>query len=151
MSKPYWMEIAEAEIGQKEVKGGENPRILSYHATTTLKAKEDEVPWCSSFVNWCMVQAGIKGTNSAAAKSWLSWGVSVEEPQPGCICIIRQKTAGQDRATGSISGYHVAFFNKTEGGRIFLTGGNQGDQVKVSSFGLQSYEVMGYRWPEGMG
>jgi hypothetical protein len=37
---PY--EIARREIGQKEVRGGENPRILEYHATTTLGAREDE-------------------------------------------------------------------------------------------------------------
>jgi hypothetical protein len=47
---PY--EIAKAELGTTEVPGTQNnPRILEYHATTTLKATTDEVPWCSSFVN----------------------------------------------------------------------------------------------------
>ena len=55
--KPKWLEIALKEVGVSEIKGGENKRILEYHASTTLKAKEDEIPWCSSFVNWCMVQA----------------------------------------------------------------------------------------------
>ncbi|WP_224984859.1 TIGR02594 family protein [Geomonas agri] len=67
-----WMGIARKEIGQKEVAGHrDNPRILSYHATTTLKATDDETPWCSSFVNWCLKQAGVKGTDSAAATSWV--------------------------------------------------------------------------------
>ncbi|KKK66354.1 hypothetical protein LCGC14_2964930, partial [marine sediment metagenome] len=43
-------------------------------------ASEDETPWCSSFVNFCVCEAGynpIKETGSARARSWLSWGVGV--------------------------------------------------------------------------
>lgn len=144
--KPKWLEIAEGEIGQHEVRGGENPRILLYHSTTTLKAKEDEIPWCSSFVNWCVTSAGIQGTNSAAAKSWLDWGVACE-PKEGAICVIKSKAAGSDHATGSASGYHVGFYLKEEEGRLSLLGGNQADSVKVSSFGLGAYEIVGIRWP----
>lgn len=147
MIKPKWLEIAEGEIGQHEIKGGENPRIIAYHASTTLGAKEDEVPWCSSFVNWCITQSGISGTNSAAAKSWITWGKGIDTPVLGCICVIKQKQKGHDAATGSASGYHVAFWIKEENGRVSLLGGNQGDQVKASSFGLGSYEICGYRMP----
>ncbi|RJQ44802.1 MAG: TIGR02594 family protein [Gaiellales bacterium] len=146
--KHKWLEIAEQEMGQHEVKGKvDNPRIVEYHSTTTLRADNDEVPWCSSFVNWCVEQAGIKGTGSAAAKSWLNWGRTIAVPEEGCICVIKQKRTGHDAATGSTSGYHVAFWLKEEGGRAFLLGGNQADQVKVSSFGLKSYEICGYRMP----
>jgi len=144
-----WMLHAESEIGQHEVKGGENPFIIECHATCTLKATEDETPWCSAFVNWCLSQAGIHGTNSAAAKSWLTWGDKLEAPRHGCIVVIRQKLKGQDSGTGSTSGYHVAFFDHIQDGRIYLLGGNQSDSVKISSFGLVSYEVIGYRWPKG--
>jgi len=144
--KPKWLEIAEKEIGVQEKRGGENPRIIKYHSSTSLKAKEDEIAWCSSYVNWCVTQAGVKGTNSAAAISWLNWGVPTE-PKEGAIVIIRQKQKSNDKATGSSSGNHVAFFKEIKEGRIFLLGGNQSDQVKISSFGLGSYEVLGYRWP----
>lgn len=147
MSKPKWLEIAEAETGVTEKRGGENPRIIEYHASTTLKAREDEIPWCSSFVNWCMSKAGLKGTGSAAAISWAAWGDRITEPREGCVVVIRQRKKGADQATGSSSGNHVAFFKKIENGRIFLLGGNQGDSVKVSSFGLGSYDVIAYRWP----
>jgi hypothetical protein len=67
-----WMAVAMREIGQKEIRGPEhNPRIIEYHAATTLKASTDETPWCSSFVNWCLRQVSIAGTNSAAAVSWI--------------------------------------------------------------------------------
>jgi len=146
--RPRWMEIAEDEIGIKEVKGGENPRILEYHASTTLKAKEDEIPWCAAFVNWCLVKAGCKTTNSAAAISFATLGERLTSPKEGCVVVIRQRKSGQDQATGSSSGNHVAFFQKIADNRIYLLGGNQSDQVKVSSFGLSSYDVVAYRWPE---
>lgn len=148
MSKPRWYEIAEAEEGQKEVRGGENPRILEYHSATTLKAREDEIPWCASFVCWCLEQAGMKSTKSAAAISYATFGLDMIDPQPGCIVVIRQRKKGTDKATGSSSGNHVAFFDHIVDNRIYLLGGNQSDSVKVSGFNLASYDVVAYRWPE---
>jgi peptidoglycan hydrolase-like protein with peptidoglycan-binding domain len=40
-----WMAVAMKEIGQREIRGTvHNPRIISYHATTTLWAHTDETP-----------------------------------------------------------------------------------------------------------
>jgi len=147
MNKPAWLAIAEKELGQHEVIDGDNKRIVEYHASTSLKATKDEVPWCSSFVNWCIVQAGFKGTNSAAAKSWIKWGQELLMPEIGCVCIIRQRGKGADSATGSSSGYHVAFWISEGDGLIHLLGGNQSDQVKISRFKMSSYEILGYRRP----
>ena len=144
---PEWVSIAIKELGIKELKDGDNSRIVEYADTTSLHAKQDEVPWCSSFVNWCLKQAGIKGTNSAAAISWLDWGVSIDEPIDGCICVIKRKEGGKDKATGSSSGYHVAFWISQDKESVHLLGGNQSDQVKISSFMLRSYEIAGYRMP----
>jgi len=98
-----WMEIAKKEIGQKEIAGKDNnARIVQYHSTTTLKATKDETPWCSSFVNWVMTQSGYKGTNSASAFSWKSWGKRVSEPCSGAIAVFDHgKGAG-----------HVGFVSK---------------------------------------
>ena len=53
-------EIARAEKGVHEIGGVKhNERILAYHQATRLKAQADEVSWCSAFVNWCYVQAGL--------------------------------------------------------------------------------------------
>jgi uncharacterized protein (TIGR02594 family) len=144
-----WMTIAEAELGVHEdaMPGYHNQRILEYHQATSLKATTDEVPWCSSFVNWVMKQAGYRGTNSALAKSWLSWGQSFEHPREGAIVVIKKKGASSDSATGSSTGFHVAFYVSSSQAHIRLLGGNQGDQVKYSNFSLNGYEVKGYRWP----
>lgn len=136
--KPKWLEIAEGEIGVHEVAGhAANPRIVKYHAATTLKATSDEIPWCSSFANWVMIQAGYKGTGMANARSWLKWGKPLDTPVEGCIVVFKR---GSNPAAG-----HVAFLKKDEGGYVAVVGGNQSDSVKVSRFPKTA--VIGYRWP----
>jgi uncharacterized protein (TIGR02594 family) len=142
-----WMAVAEAELGTAEVAGAAgNQRIIAYHGATSLEAKSDEVPWCSSFVNWVMRQAGYTSTNSALAKSWLGWGVACG-PRYGAITVIKKRGADSDAATGSSTGFHVGFLVEATRGRVRLLGGNQGDMVKLSNFYLTGYEVRGYRWP----
>lgn len=140
-----WMGIARNEMGQKEITGHEdNPRILSYHASTTLRATNDETPWCSSFVNWCLKQVGIKGTNSAAAGSWLHWG-TVSGPVPGAIVVICS-SKGTNRSF-STSGAHVGFLIEETSTHYRLRGGNQGNSVKESSFPKATWTLLGSRWP----
>jgi uncharacterized protein (TIGR02594 family) len=144
------MDIAVGELGIHEnaAPGKHNARIVEYHKTTTLRATTDEVPWCSSFVNWVMKTAGHQGTNNALAASWLEWGASLTDPRTGAIVVIRLKGANRpDRATGSSTGNHVGFFMSSTPTHIRLLGGNQGDQVRYSNFALQGYEIRGYRWP----
>ncbi|UPU35262.1 TIGR02594 family protein [Geomonas paludis] len=141
-----WLDIARQEVGQKEVVGHEdNPRILAYHATTTLKATDDETPWCSSFVNWCLKQAGIKGTDSAAAKSWVHWGMP-SGPVPGAITVICSSKA-TDRSF-STSGAHVGFLIQETATHFKLLGGNQSNTVKEWSFPKKTWTLLGLRWPE---
>jgi uncharacterized protein (TIGR02594 family) len=144
-----WLDIAVAELGVHEdsTPGKHHARIIEYHATTTLRSTTDETPWCSSFVNWVMKQAGIRGTGNALAKSWLDWGTALATPRPGAVTVIKRKTSGLDSATGSSTGFHVAFLISATPGHIRLLGGNQGDQVKYSTFNTQAYEVRGHRWP----
>ena len=131
-----WFDVALAEKGVHELAGPTaNRRIIQYHHTTTYHANSDEVPWCSSFVNWCLIQAGKRGTNSAAAVSWLDWGVHLQNPRLGAITVVRGPY-----------GEHVAFYKSGGPGALTLLGGNQGDQVKYSTFG-GSYEILGFRWP----
>lgn len=49
---PEHLKIAMKELGVRELAGSKhNPRIIEYHKATSLKATQDEVSWCSSFVN----------------------------------------------------------------------------------------------------
>ena len=136
-----WFDVAKGEIGVKEIPGEtDNPRIIEYDKCTRLKATDDETPWCSAFVNWCVVQVGLKGTNSAAARSWLDWGVPIDTPKEGCIVILKR---------GLPPSGHVTFFDSVcpDPHYLHCLGGNQSDQVKYSNYPIS--DVLGYRWPEG--
>lgn len=120
---PRWLEIARGELGTNEVRGArDNARVVEYHQTTTLRATDDETSWCSSFVNWTMEQAGIRGTDSAAARSWLNWGESVPinsaSVRPGDVIVFPR---GNNPAQG-----HVAIVDEVlANGRVRVVGGNQ--------------------------
>lgn len=141
-----WMKIAKKEIGQAEISGKKhNPKIIKYHSSTTLKAKADEVAWCSSFVNWVITAAKLKGTDSAAAASWVTWGEKTTA-KTGAITIIRNSKAANSSLT--TSGNHVGFLVKETATHYVLLGGNQSDQVKISTFPKSSWTLRGYRWPK---
>ncbi len=134
--KPAWIAIAEKEIGVHEVRGGEAPRILEYHSKTSLHAKEDEIPWCSAFVNWVMDKAGYKRTDSAAARSWVHYGQKLEHYEPYCIVVFRRGTGLQG---------HVGFAVADEGQMLKVLAGNQSDSVCYAH--LPKARVIAYVWP----
>ncbi len=140
-----WMAIANQETGQHEVAGkAANPRIVEYHAATELKAKSDEVAWCSSFVNWVLSKAGIAGTRSAAAASWASWGKPCQAKY-GAIAVIYN--AGAANSSLSRSGNHVGFLVEETSTHFSLLGGNQSDSVKITRFPKKKWRLKAYRWP----
>jgi uncharacterized protein (TIGR02594 family) len=135
-------EIAKGEIGVHEVEGAEaNPRIVEYASHTTLKATSDEIPWCSAFANYCVDTAGSKGSGSAAARSWLDWGIVLEKPILGCVVVFERKDANNPNAA------HVAICDHPDisNGIIRVIGGNQSDGVTVARSPVD--KVLGYRSP----
>lgn len=138
MSKPAWLLAAEREIGIKEISGPkDNARIVEYAACTSLKADDDETPWCSSFINWCFQAVDLVGTDSAAARSWLKWGTGIEKPVEGCVVVLKR---------GAPPSGHVALYIRDKDkDHITCLGGNQGNQVKFSHY--PKSDVLGYRWP----
>jgi uncharacterized protein (TIGR02594 family) len=135
---PVWMPIAIRELGVSEVIGAKNnPRILEYHQATSLKASDDETSWCSSFTNWVMKQAGIKGSGLANARSWLNWGVGTEKPIWGAVTVLKR---GSNPWQG-----HVGFLLYEGKSQIMLLGGNQGNKVSIAAFNKS--DLLGYRLP----
>jgi uncharacterized protein (TIGR02594 family) len=135
------LEIAIQECNRNviEIAGtNHNPRILEYHTATSLNATTDEIPWCAAFVNWCLREAGIEGTFSAQARSFLKWGLTIplEKIQAGDIVVFA-------RGNNSTSG-HVAFFlewserNAHERKNCMnIIGGNQSNRVSMATFSTQ--------------
>ncbi len=142
INKP-WMPIALKEKGVQEYSGGRNnPRIIKYHQSTSLKSKSDAVAWCASFVSYSLEKAGIRSTRSARARSYLNWGYEAITPTYGDIVIFR-------RGKSSTQG-HVAFFIKQDKNNVYVLGGNQpkrpgGKSDRVSIIPLPKIRVIGYR------
>lgn len=143
VDKTPWLSIAEEELeaGIVEIAGGkDNPRIVLYHQYTSLRATDDETPWCSAGANYCVFEAGYQGTNDARARSWLAYGQRINNPVRGAICILSR---GSDRTQG-----HVGFVIRADASNVWLLGGNQGNTWSVQRFPIS--RVLGYRLPFGV-
>jgi uncharacterized protein (TIGR02594 family) len=135
------MSIAEAERGVRTwPPGSSNPRITQYHDCTNIPGYDDKASWCSSFVNWVLLQAGISGTGSALARSWLTWGEALQHPVLGCIAVLPRDDPNGWKG-------HVGFFLRADSESVYLLGGNQLEEVREHSYPRES--VLAYRWPSG--
>ena len=134
-----WLAIATAEIGVAQFPAGQsNPRITQNHEGTNIRGYDDKASWCSSFVDWCFRQAGIAGTGSALARSWLEWGTPLAVPVPGCIVVLSRDDPSSWKG-------HVGFYMRSDENSVYLLGGNQLAAVREHFYPLAS--VLGYRWP----
>ena len=130
--KPYHQSvllIALNEFAQAEVPGaGNNARIIEYHQATSLRAKEDSVPWCSSFCCWVTKKAGLKTTPANAwAESWIGWGAK-SAAIPGAVVVLKN---------------HVGFVVRETKSVVYCLGGNQSDAVNIKAYPIS--KVLAYR------
>lgn len=152
-SAPPQLLSAKGEYGVKENTSAteHNSRVLEYHSTTNNPEtadpddhyQNDEVPWCASFANWNVIQAGLPANENefnSTASSYHQWNESVrilEKPALGAFAII--KTGSQ---------WHVTMVIGTNGKYIHGYGGNQANQVKISTYNTSN--VMRYVMPIGV-
>ncbi|MBB3773151.1 uncharacterized protein (TIGR02594 family) [Angulomicrobium tetraedrale] len=129
------IDVARAELAQNvaEIPGPQaHPRILMYHATTTGRFRSDETAWCSSFVNYCVEQAGMHGTDSAAARYWhdTGWGRDVTAaPMEGDIVVFSRTGGGAEPGSG-----HVGFYLDADASSLRILGGNQGNRISIGRY-----------------
>lgn len=139
MPAPPWMDIAWAELGQREAPGAAtNARIAAYFRDAGhAEVRDDETAWCSAFVGAALERAGLASTRSLMARSYLDWGVPIATPDPGAITVLSR---GTDPATG-----HVGFLVGLTASKVILLGGNQYDAVTVEAF--DRTRLLGFRLP----
>lgn len=136
---PDWFKIACEELGVSEEFGANhNKRIIEYHQATFLKASDDETPWCSAFLCWCMEKAGMESPRSPVARAWLQWGSPLSIPQKGCIAVFK-------RGTKSWQG-HAGFFVADNKDEIYVLSGNQDNRVSIAPY--KRSDFLGYRMPK---
>lgn len=135
------LDIAGGYVGETEIHGAQdNPKIVAmFKKSGAAWVDDDETPWCAAFVGAVLNDAGIKGTNKLNARSYLDWGVVVDQPQSGDVVVFWR---------GNREGWqgHVAFYVRTDpNGDIVVLGGNQGDAVSVKPYSKS--RLLGYRRP----
>lgn len=148
-----WMAVA-FEEGETRWKWGrvkEGDGGINYHKKTGINMASmvgNSNPWCASFINYCLKEAGYSMSGSASSQSFKKNKnfIKISEPIYGAIVVLRKK--------GSWTG-HVAFiYCLFEDGEIGVLGGNQGNSVTINPLyqvyinGRLNYELIGFYIPK---
>lgn len=129
------LQIAASQIGLNE--RDQRAAIQDYLTTGGANLDPATTAWCAAFVNSSLKQAGIEGTGSNMARSFLDWGQAVDQPQRGDVAVFRRGDANGPYG-------HVGFFDGyNEDGTIRVLGGNQGDSVSVAAYSPD--KLLGFR------
>lgn len=115
-------------LGIKEIPGSKHTSVIvSMLRDIGIRRGGDETPWCAAFVNRALSDAGVEGTGSGMARSFMRWGTPVAEPQLDDIVVLWRKSRKGPYG-------HVGFFLRFEGNRVVLLGGNQRNSVSHKSY-----------------
>lgn len=124
--------------GLKEFEGSKHNKIvvsffqrLGYDYIT-----DDETPWCAAFINFCAKEIGANYPKSLRARHWMNCGVSIDNPTIGDIAVF-----GYGGASGT-SG-HVSIYISEDSENIYCLGGNQSNEVNISSYCKE--DLLGFR------
>lgn len=127
-----------SHYGLKEADGlANNPEIISMGKEIGYDIKDDSTtPWCSLLMNYVAKKCGYQYTGQLTARSWLKMPVMVLQPSVGDVVILSR---------GDPKGWegHVGLFIKWDDKRVWVLGGNQGNEVNISVY--QRDRVLGVR------
>lgn len=131
-SLPY--DVAKRYIGTREIPGkADNPVIVRWLRAVESWISHDEVPWCSAFVNHCAREARYESTGKLNARSWLDVGmpVALDDARRGDVVVLWRESRSSWKG-------HVAFLDHFQESRglLYLLGGNQRDEVNISTYGI---------------
>jgi uncharacterized protein (TIGR02594 family) len=133
------MALAASMLGKSE--GPDHAALTEYLKNGGANLDPATTAWCAAFVNSTLGQAGLKGTGSNLAKSFLNYGQATDKPQKGDIAVFSRGDPNGPYG-------HVGFFDSVNpDGTIRVLAGNQGNAV---SYGNQpAANLLGYRHPIG--
>lgn len=141
LADPKWLTIARSYLGVAEVPGPKhNPTIVRWLERLKAPFRDDETPWCGSFVGAVLDEAGqMPMANPWGARNWLRYGKALDRPAYGGLVVFWR---------GDPKGWsgHVGFVvGRDSRNNLMVLGGNQGNRVSIAPF--SNARVLGYRWP----
>jgi uncharacterized protein (TIGR02594 family) len=154
---PPWLEVMRAITGLSEDENGSNPKIEAMAAYIGRKFPEqadyasqytdDSIAWCGVATDFCLAACtpeGISGPFGPTDTDKWMWAqsfasdpgfVDLGSPVPGAITVMTREGGG-----------HVTLFEEWDNGSIRCRGGNQSNEVNVSTYDPDT--VIGYFWPK---
>jgi len=132
-----WLTEGRRHLELKEIPGtATNSTIARWLVELAAWWRDDETPWCGTFVAHCMWHAGYAVPKFwMRAKEWASWGRALDIPVVGCIVVLERNGGG-----------HVGFVvGQDDRGNLLVLGGNQGNKVSIAAF--PRLRAVAYRWP----
>ena len=123
--------VASSYLGVRELADAQsNPQIDKWIRDINPDVATDSTAWCSAFVNGVAEEAGLEHTNKLNAQSWLKVGETIDPRKAVRGDVVVFRWSSQKAHQG-----HVGFFHSyDEKGRMRVLGGNQGNQVKISTY-----------------
>jgi uncharacterized protein (TIGR02594 family) len=149
MVQTSMLQVAKTFIGTREVAGAmENPMILAMLQSVDTNVHEDEVPWCSAFINFVAKLLSLPRSRSLSARSWLKVGVSVslvEAVADSDVVILKRGGPGQPGPEALQAPGHVGLFVSLSADKktVSILGGNQSDAVNIENFPVD--RILGIR------
>jgi uncharacterized protein (TIGR02594 family) len=145
---PAWLQEAFSVLGLSEIAGARHEKriVEMYRAAGHPEIKDDETAWCAAYVNWCLSQAGIDGTGSLMARSFVKYGRGLHRTDTiprGAIAIWPR---------GAPPSGHVNIVLHDDGAYVWCIGGNQSKAGTNGAVTIGKYakgQAVAYRWPLG--
>lgn len=129
------MAIAQTTLGMNE--NDQNAALQEYLTTGGAGMDPAKTAWCAAWLNATLGKAGMKGTGSNMARSFMDWGQGVDTPQRGDVAVFsRGDPNGPYGHVGLFDGYNPD-------GTIRVIGGNQGDSVSIAAYSPD--QLLGFR------
>ena len=133
-------DLAQRFVGLKEIPGKQDsPQILAMLKLDDEWPEDDEVPWCSAFVNYIAWLLRLPRSKSLRARSWLEVGKPVGPgmSRVGFDVVVLSRGLPPAGHVGWYAGY------EPEGKEVLVLAGNQGDSVSVRAF--ERSRILGIR------
>ncbi len=134
-NEPKWLEIARSHIGLRETPGKlHTKKILNWIKNLGGWFKDDETPWCGTFVGECIRVAGLDVPKHwYRAREWEGWG-KASPPRLGAIVVFSRTGGG-----------HVGFLVGESAENYYVLGGNQSNAVNITP--IAKARSTAVRWP----
>lgn len=130
-----WIAEARKHVGLREntSKTEHNPTILGWLKALGAWWKEDETPWCGTFIAHCLQTAGVSyPKNWFRALSYLGGANRLDKPAYGCVAVKSRKGGG-----------HVCFVvgKDMATGKLVCLGGNQSNMVCYALYATSDFDA----------